>query len=123
MAMKKVRPVEGKTLTEFADAYEEAQSELSRATILYEKEVSPLQMLIYYEDPETIEDAPETDYQIQFDSNGKIITVSILVDDYEDRYCAECSNYEWGVRCPYKTGRVSPMDRACPMFNVMISRG
>ena len=123
MAMKKVRPVEGKTLTEFADAYEEAQAELSRATILYEKEVSPLQMLIYYEDPETIEDAPETDYQIQFDSKGKYITVSILVDDYEGRYCAECDNYEWGVRCPYRTGRVKPMDRACPMFNVTITRG
>lgn len=123
MAMKKVRPVEGKTLTEFADAYEEAQSELSRATILYEKEVSPLQMLIYYEDPETIEDAPETDYQIQFDSKGKVITVSILVGDYENRYCAECDNLEWGRGCPYRSGHVKPMDHACPMFNVMISRG
>lgn len=123
MAMKKVRPVEGRTLAEFADAYEEAQSELSRATILYEKEVSPLQILIYYEDPETIEDAPETDYQIQFDSKGKIVTVSILVDDYEDRYCAECDNLEWGRGCPYRSGHVKPMDRACPMFNVTITRG
>ena len=123
MVMKKGRPVEGKTLTEFADAYEEAQSELSRATILYEKEVSPLQMLIYYEDPETIEDAPETDYQIQFDSKAKSVTVRILVDDYEHRYCAECSNYEGGVRCPYRSGRVSPMDHACPMGKVTITRG
>ena len=123
MAMKKVKPVEGRTLTEFADAYEEAQSELSRATILYEKEVSPLQMLIYYEDPETIEDAPEADYQIQFDSEGKFITVSILVGDYEDRYCAECDNLEWSRGCPYRSGHVKPMDRACPMFNVTIARG
>ena len=120
------RPVEGKTLQEFADAYEEATNELSRATIIEEKEIGPLQLLIYYEDPDEPNpepEAPASDYDIRLADDGQYITVSIMVDKrYPERYCCECANYDWGRGCPYRSGHVRQMDRACPMFNVLIGR-
>ena len=120
------RPVEGKTLQEFADAYEEAANELSRATIIEEKEIGPLQLLIYYEDPgepDPEPEAPASDYDVRLTDDGQYITVSIMVDKrYPERYCCECANYDWGRGCPYRSGHVRQMDRACPMFNVLIGR-
>ena len=36
-------------------------------------------------------------------------------------YCCDCDNYDWGKGCPYRKGRIMPMDPCCDMLNVTIS--
>ena len=66
------------------------------------------------------------DHLIDFTDEGEAdvhtVTIILKVNPYEDRYCCECDNYNWGKNCPYRKGRVARMDPACDMFNVTISK-
>lgn len=124
--MRKTLPVTGANLSDFSWALNRAYEKLDGLEIYKTEKVAPLEALIYYEAPDAEQpepDEPGADYSVRLTDGGKYITVSILVGDYAGRYCCECSNYEWGVSCPYRSGRVKPMDSACPMFDVIISRG
>lgn len=120
--MKRVRAVTGENVTEYAANLERAYQELDGLDLVI-SQVAPMQTVIEYDEPD--EPGPDDgggEYAIQLTDGGKIITVSLLVGDYEGRYCCECENLEWGRGCPYRSGRVAQMDQACPMFNVVIER-
>lgn len=48
-------------------------------------------------------------------------TIALIVPKPEKRFCAECSVYNWGRGCPYRTDLARPMDPACNLFNVSIT--
>ena len=47
--------------------------------------------------------------------------VALILPKPEKRFCAECSVYNWGRGCPYRTDLARPMDPACNLFNVSIT--
>lgn len=127
--MRQVAIVEGTSLQEYTQSYNETLAELSRFTILKEEQVDSLTSLIYYETPDAVEQVcraiegePEPDYRLEFEEDpGTKQTIRIeLRISAPDRHCCECSNYDWGKGCQYKNGHIKLMDNACPMFNVTI---
>lgn len=125
--MKQVRPVQGRTLAEFAEAMNEAYAELSRFTIERTENISPLEALIYYDIPDELmdpePDGSETDYDIELADKGRCtesVTIRLRVRPPEHRHCCECDNYDWGRGCPYRSEHIKLMDDACSMFNVII---
>ena len=127
--MKQVRPVNGSHIDAFADAMNEALSDLSRFTIEKIEHVSALEALIYYDIPDEVihkqlpVDGPAVDYDIELDEEmADSVLIRIKVGRHSDRWCCECGNYRWGRGCPYRDGMVRQMDKACPMFGVVIER-
>lgn len=129
--MKQVLPVEGDSLQEYVQKYNEAQAELSRFTILGEEKVDSLSRLIYYETPEEVDRivdkpaGPESDYIINFEDSDpatEVIRIELKVPENKNRRCCECDNYNWGIGCPFRDGHIKLMDNACEMFNIIIER-
>lgn len=128
--MKQVRPVQAKTLMEFAEALNEAYAELSRFEVEKTERLPGLEALIFYEIPDDLPDAepeyfggPEPDYTIEFpdgDDCSDMVTIRFKVGKHPGRRCAECDNYDYGRSCPFRDGHVKPMDEACNMFNLVI---
>lgn len=127
--MKQVRPVTGTNLANFAEALNDAYAELSRFAIERTKEVSEFEALIYYDVPDELGTcgaaSPEPDYVVSFEDDGpcdQAITIRLMIGREDGRFCCECDNYKWSGGCPYKSGHVTRMQQACPMFNVVLER-
>lgn len=126
--MKQCRAVQAQTLTEFADAMNEAYMELSRFTIEKTEQISPLEAIIYYAIPDELmsrepDFRPDVDYDIEFpdaDDGSEWVTLRLKVGRNKSRHCCECDNYSWGRGCPYRSEHIRLMDPACKMFNVVI---
>lgn len=126
--MKQVRPVQARTLTEFAEALNEAYAELSRFEVERTERLPGLEALIFYDipddlpDPETLA-GPEPDYVVELPDRGdcsEVVTIRFKIGKHPGRWCAECENYDYGKGCPWREGHVRPMDEACQMFNLII---
>lgn len=121
--------VEGKTVSEFVDAYNETCAELSRFRVDSMRQISDTEALVYYEIPEELEtvaeDGDDCDYEIDLrdleDGECETVKVSLVLPKSKGRRCCECENYRWGKGCPYKDGHVKLMDDNCRMFNVVIN--
>ena len=48
------------------------------------------------------------------------IGIELVLPKITGRSCCDCSNYEWGIGCPYRAGPIRLLDPACSMFNVRI---
>lgn len=126
--MKQTRPVQGRNLTEFSEALNEAYAELSRFKVERTEHISSLEALIFYDIPDELMEqdpdyGPKADYDIEFpDASGGSdwVTIRLKVGKNQTRHCCECDNYSWGRGCPYRSEHIKLMDPACKMFNVII---
>lgn len=41
-------------------------------------------------------------------------------EPWEDRYCCECGEYDWGRGCPFRAGHITLMMEACHHFTVEV---
>ena len=123
--------VSGNNPQEFVDTYNETLAELSRATILRERQISDTSVLIFYETSEeldkkvkAVEEDEPVDYTIELadpeqDDTTEIV-IKIVAPTANDRYCCECDHYDWGKGCPFRDQHIKFKDRACRMFYVNI---
>lgn len=44
-------------------------------------------------------------------------------EEWSDRYCCECGNYDWGRGCPYREGRITLKMNACHHFTIEVNGG
>lgn len=123
--------VSGNNPQEFVDAYNETLAELSRATILRERQISDMSVLIFYETSEELDkkvDAVETDEPVDYtieladpeQEETTDIVIKIVAPTAHDRFCCECDHYDWGKGCPFRDKHIKFMDHACRMFYVNI---
>lgn len=123
--------VSGNNPQEFVDTYNETLAELSRATILRERQISDTSVLIFYETSEELDkkvDAVEADEPVDYtieladpeQDETTDIVIKIVAPTAHDRFCCERDHYDWGKGCPFRDKHIKFMDHACRMFYVTI---
>ena len=140
--MKRLILVDGRTPSEFMAKYNRAMSQLVGFQIESEKFISDTAVYIFYEDPDADQDdeveqirqmaeaafeAREPDFVVDATDDEypdkETVEIRLTISVPHDRHCCECDNYTWRNGCPYRDGKVKMMDRACPLFNVILQRG
>lgn len=94
--MRQVRLVQGNTLEEFVESYNEACYEISRCKVIDQHHISETKLLLFYEDDR-------------------------LDPEWFNRKCCECSHYNWGLGCSTRNIRRDKLDPACEIFTTEIS--
>ena len=140
--MKKGLIISGETPVKFMEKYNETIELLDGAEIISEKFLTYTYIYQFY-DSDDVMDPDEQIEQIRQRAEAafrekepdfivdaiddeaddvQTISIELKINIPRNRFCCECRNYNWSKGCHYRDGMVRQMDKACPLFDVILGR-